>query len=64
MITLLIYMAIGIFFAGFLDEDEPGWRVIIVLLWPILVTTIMTILIVSAIYEFGRKLHDRNEDKK
>ena len=63
MIFLFIYVLIGIFFAGYLKEDEPGWMAIIALLWPILMITIAVILITSTVYDLGQKIFDYMKEK-
>lgn len=55
MIELLVYLSVGILFAGFLEE-KGLWAVFIMFVWPIIFVGGMACIFMSAIYELGEKL--------
>jgi cyanate permease len=63
LLLVIIYAAIGAFIAGFLHEDEEGWVVAIVLLWPIILAAMLTIIILTKPYELGKRLLDKKRRK-
>lgn len=63
LLLVIIYATIGAFIAGFLHEDEEGWVVAIVLLWPIILAAMLTIIILTKPYELGKRLLDKKRRK-
>lgn len=57
ILLLIIYLAIGAFIAGWLDEDG-GWAAAVALIWPIVVCFALIITILSLPYELGQKMMD------
>lgn len=64
LLLVIIYAAIGAFIAGILHEDEEGWVVAIVMLWPIVLAAILAVIILTKPYELGKKMIDKKKEKK
>lgn len=58
-ICLLIYLTIGIFICGIINEEWQKLDMITVLSWPILVILFIVLGIINGAYELGQKLHDK-----
>lgn len=61
MVLCVLYVLIGIFFAGFLyaDEEVDGWCILAAILWPLLLTVLVGMWIGFPIFTFGKKLGKR-----
>lgn len=57
ILLIIIYLAIGAFIAGWLDEDG-GWAALVALIWPIIVCFGLITAILSLPYELGQKMMD------
>lgn len=63
ILLVIIYLVIGAFIAGVLDEDEPGWVTAIVMLWPIVLGAILGIIALTKPYELGKKLLNKKKEQ-
>jgi uncharacterized protein YneF (UPF0154 family) len=58
-ICLLVYLTIGVFICGIINEEWQKLDMITVLSWPILVILFIVLGIINGVYELGQKLHDK-----
>lgn len=58
-ICLLIYLVIGLFICGIINEEWQKPDMCTILFWPIVVILFIVLGIVNGIYELGQKLHDK-----
>lgn len=58
-IYLLIYLTIGIFICGILNEKWQKLNMIAVLFWPFFVILFIILSIIDYAYELGQKMHDK-----
>lgn len=58
-ICLLVYLTIGVFICGIINEEWQKLDMITVLSWPILVILFIVLGIINCAYELGKKLHDK-----
>lgn len=54
----VVYLTIGLFVSGVLDDYDHGPDPMAVLLWPVLTIIIVLLVIVWGIYKLGKKIGD------
>ena len=58
-ICLLIYLTIGIFICGIINEKWQKLNMIMVLFWPFFVILFIILSIINGAYELGQKISDK-----
>ena len=58
-ICLLIYLTIGIFICGIINEKWQKLNMIIVLFWPFFVILFIILSIINGAYELGQKMRNK-----
>lgn len=58
-ICLLIYLTIGIFICGIINEKWHKLNMIIVLFWPFFVILFIILSIINGAYELGQKIRNK-----
>lgn len=58
-ICLLIYLTIGIFICGIINEKWQKLNMIIVLFWPFFVILFIILSIINGAYELGQKIRNK-----
>ena len=56
IIIVIVYLLIGTFTSGFLQEEWKGPSMILILLWPLVLFLYMIFSFIYVIYELGKKL--------
>lgn len=53
---VVLYLLIGVFVSGVLDDDSPN--VLLMIFYPFVIAVIVLVFIVDGIFELGKKLGD------
>ena len=56
IIIVIVYLLIGTFTSGFLQEEWKSPSMILILLWPLVLFLYMIFSFIYVIYELGKKL--------
>lgn len=59
IIATFIYFLIGIFASGLIQEEWEGPSMLLILLWPLVLSLFILFSVMNAAYELGKKLKEK-----
>lgn len=62
LLLTIIYAVIGAFIAGLVDENETGWIIVVIAVWPLILLFTLTLVILRKPYELGQKMFEKRFD--